>query len=465
MRIHNARLGFATNSSSSHSLLLLHDGVTVKDDDVANQEFGGNYFTAATRNSKLAYLAAIVRSAMLGLVNDNLARHVAQSLTGISVEEDGYIDHASVIALPRSWDLRGLDLTFLKELSDFLLQERLVILGGSDNDEDVQPPLPSGQLVRPNFSYDTREPLVARKDSRGYWTLFNTITGAKVRLSWDSEAVHADKADAPELVDLKITSYCPHACPYCYQDSTGNGVHADIGRLQTILRALRELEVFEVALGGGEPTAHPRFWELLLNIRHIYEITPNFSTRSIDWLYVPEKAAVVREVCGGFAISCSDDREVDRAVLACKIARIPLDKMSIQYVVGSRYGGAHWVMRSCDTHGVRCTLLGYKTAGRGGAWKPQSDDWVSSYQKCMEESINGLRVGVDTVLAAASAEALVKLKVAPCSYELKDGKFSMYVDAVENVIGPSSYEGERRKLPTEPGAALAAFIKSSFANW
>ena len=47
--IHNLRLGLATNSSSSHSLIFLAKKYPVKDHDINDGEFGWNFFTAASR--------------------------------------------------------------------------------------------------------------------------------------------------------------------------------------------------------------------------------------------------------------------------------------------------------------------------------------------------------------------------------------------------------------------------------
>jgi hypothetical protein len=462
--IQSVRLGFATNSSSTHSLLLLRKGGKLADVDVEAQDFGWSHFTAASRQAKGAYLAQLIRHAMRKLVNDETAIMIARSLTGITASSDGYIDHQSAFELPFSRDGQGLDLVFLKEFSAFLLRQDLAIFGGNDNDDVSHPSIGEGAVVDLAVPRDSRPGrLIARKDSRGYWVIFNVVTGTKVRFAW--EPMEVGKADAPELVDLKITSYCPHDCPYCYQGSTGTGVHASEESLRKILCALREMEIFEVAIGGGEPTAHPMFWDLLRDVRRLYEMVPNFSTRNIDWLHVPEKAAIVRDVCGGFAVSCSKPAEVDAVVLACRTARMPLDKLSIQHVVGSEYEGSLDILDRCSEHDLRCTLLGYKPVGRGTKWKPKKDDWIVSLKRYVEKvGWIGSKVGIDTVLASSSEKELKELDVEPHSYETKDGRFSMYADAVEATIGPSSYGGERMKLPLDD-SEFAPFMKKHFARW
>ena len=467
--VHSVRLGFATNSSSSHSLLLLRPGEKMKNEGVAGREFGWNPFVAASRHSRAVYVALHIKEALRRIVNEETAILIVESLTKIDASR-GYIDHQSVHDLPLSRDGQGIDMAFLGEFEAFMTQEGLVILGGNDNGR--KPPRRrhrQGRILRLGMPRDIHtSPYIARKDSRGYWTMFNLGTGAKVRFSWDGRDVSADKADAPELVDLKITSFCPHACPWCYQGSGTGGRHASDDDLNRILWALSALGVFEVAIGGGEPTCHPRFWDLLRQIRSMHMV-PNFSTRSLDWLYVPEKSAIVRDLCGGFAASVTEYTEVEHAIRMCRETRMPLEKLSIQYVVGTGYLQAENVMRSCREHDIRCTLLGYKQAGRGHDWEPKTDDWIGPFRRMLKDQERYPKIGIDTVLAKSSMERLKKLGIARESYEVEDGRFSMYVDAVENTMGPSSYGDVRLPLPDwnrrHPHEAMTRSMRTAFAGW
>jgi hypothetical protein len=57
MQVHNVRLGFATNSSSTHSIIFLKPGQTVADSDVEAREFGWDHWTAASSSAKRQYVA------------------------------------------------------------------------------------------------------------------------------------------------------------------------------------------------------------------------------------------------------------------------------------------------------------------------------------------------------------------------------------------------------------------------
>ena len=230
------------------------------------------------------------------------------------------------------------------------------------------------------------------------------------------------------------------------------------------------LKVFEVAIGGGEPTLHPHFWNLLRQIRRDHHMVPNFSTRSLDWLYVPEKAAVVREFCGGFAVSVTDYPDIEKVIQACAAGQIPLDKVSIQYVVGTHSMGAALVMERCRDHDLRCTLLGYKPTGRGKQWASMEDDWIAPFKKLLDDgerepALNSPKVGIDTCLAKSSQWQLRKLGVERHSYEILEGRFSMYVDAVSETMGPSSFSHIRRPLPCRFADEATIAMKTAFSQW
>ena len=179
------------------------------------------------------------------------------------------------------------------------MQDRVAILGGNDNVVEAHPLVQKhgGEFQVPwnGFHVD----IVCRKDDGGFWTIFDRHTGNKVRVSFDRPGLNAqcDRASSPELVDLKITDMCQHGCPYCYQDSGPNGVHAEEDMLFGMVDALSRLNVFELAIGGGEPTLHPKF-DRLLEYCHDKGIAANFSTRSLDWMRNDARREAIVKNCG-----------------------------------------------------------------------------------------------------------------------------------------------------------------------
>lgn len=217
----NVRLGFANNSSSSHSIVFLRNTNRAEelDTDPDNYEFGWDEFTASSKRTKENYLIATVGAQLKDLVGDNTARIVLGHLFGRSTSDmrlDGYVDHQSALIIPEDFHGRSIDIEYFNELSAVLLRDDVAVLGGNDNEENTHP-LSSDTAGRalsvPDDSYSNG--WVARKDG-STWAFFHRPTGNKIRFSFEDNVVY-EKSSLPELVDVKITDYCPYGCEFCYQ--------------------------------------------------------------------------------------------------------------------------------------------------------------------------------------------------------------------------------------------------------
>lgn len=448
-QVHQVRYGLATNSSSTHSILIL-PGVG-KDKEV-DGGFGWGFFTAATQESKGLYAALQLRYALLSMFNEDIAQTVAQAWTGVDLTEPGsyeqYIDHQSTWVLPCAWDEKGIDKGFFDDLHAFLMREDVLVLGGNDNTNKRHPLTrkPNAQKVDFPLPLDGgSKGLVCRKDpTNGAWTLFNRNTGTKIRMSFgdgvNGGSVAPTKAHAPELVDLKITNWCGAGCEFCYQDSTPTGVHGDRDFIYSVLRALGTMRVFEVAIGGGEPTAHPDFVEILRMCRY-HGMVPNFTTKARAWLHDHKRRLAILEHTGAFAFSIDTADDLADIASARDAYGISGSKVNCQLVMGTvnEYEFEE-ILEHAASRSMRLTLLGYKTNGRGSQVKPQDySRWVEIFKTVLDRSRFGLKLGIDTALAQDSGPALEALGVPSWCYEVKEGAFSMYIDAVTRKTGPSSY--------------------------
>jgi hypothetical protein len=466
-RLHSLRFGLATNSSSAHSLVFLSQPAF---DDGNGAQFGWDHFTAASRARKTDYLALLLLSAARQTAG---SQEAAEAITKewLAVAPSGdyesdrydYIDHQSIMTLPSTWAGGAVDRTFFEEFKAFLLQDDLAILGGNDNDGGDHP-LADGRdftLPLPRDQGGDNH-LVARKDLRfGHWTLFDRFSGTKIRFSLDDrERVAPARASAPELVDVKITDWCDLGCKYCYQGSTVQGRHAALADLDALAQTLADLQVFEVAIGGGEPTMHPDFLAILQAFRR-RGIVPNFTTRSLAWLQ-QDDAPEILATTGAFAFSVNSAAHVEQLVAALdarKIAHSKANIPNIQYVMGSTpLKALGEIAVKAQEENLRLTLLGYKTTGRGSTFKPHDyTGWLALLQK---QKV--YRTGIDTALAAEYEQEILAAKVPKWMFETVEGRFSMYIDAVEGVLAPSSYcaPEERRQVPV--GTLSAADVLLAF---
>lgn len=459
MQTLNVRLGFAANSSSTHSVVLPRKGRPQKDFD-----FGCQDFVQATAAEKTSYLAQTLYGELAFSLGEEIALAVVNDVFPEAAwdPENGCVDHQSSITVPRRVDQK-LCLQFFQELAGCLINDsKAVILGGSDfKDRDIDDENSTWQWLRRLADKHSGE-IVVRKSADGVWVVFNTSTGLKWHVRFDATPVMEPphKPEAPELVDVKITDYCTHGCAFCYQGSTADGAHAKLRDIEELIRILASAEVFEVVLGGGEPTEHPHFAAILHMIREA-GMVPSFTTNSTWWYQDRTIADAVWQCCGAVAHSLNGVRGVRDIALYPEAvsllhpgARSP--RLMFQYIP-----------ELCPLHTLRevaksvkdntLVLLGYKQLGRAN--KPAPYRHPEMFKLLREMQAKGemsCAIGIDTKLAQDYRKELKAAKIPKELYYVDEGRLSMYVDAVQHRFGRSSYDGDLTTYEHE-GEVLDAF--------
>lgn len=373
MKAISLRRGFATNSSSSHSIIFSADASKIPEGMADFCDFGWNYFIQKTQQEKMNYIYQAFSQSFGS--NEEMAEYFGVPVEMVENSEvDGYIDHESYGML---------DIVTAKSI---LHDDRFAILGGNDNQEDPDwiksfQKIDGGELSHISRKYEKF--LESGKDrqvthdydgstaiEKGVVTTFNNQDGVKVRYNMEGDG--EVYLSVPELVDIKITDYCPYGCSYCYQNSTEQGLHADYDKLVSMIELMKEKGVFELAIGGGEPTLHPRFHDIIeacvLKNDDGGFIVPNFTTRNLSvFKKGVDKTHNLLYSIGGFAYSVDGKKDVrkletvvrfwlnkamsfiDKAIQNPessnknlhkildfeRIARNILDKVSIQIVLGA----------------------------------------------------------------------------------------------------------------------------------
>lgn len=472
-KLHKLRLGLACNSSSSHSLIILPDGVKLDDDwgwsieeekdrysDLDDEmkeimmegsrkqferlesgeeyNFGWSFFTATSKKTKQQYLGQVLWNMLIRELPEKLATPILRDWMGIDLKE-GYIDHQSLWELPCEYNTRFPDREFYDELSNFILNDRVAVLGGNDNDENSHPQSDLGETAFVTLPEDGHSYFVCRKDKTyDFWTFFWPETGAKTRVTINNK-VEPERASVPELVDIKINDYCPFACKFCYQDSTADKGHSDPYALHYLFDELGQHKVFEVALGGGEPTMHPAFVNILRSARE-KGIVPNFTTKNIGWLRDPGQCAEIMQYAGAFAFSVERAEEIEKIATLVSLNKISKSKVNIQIVMGTLN---EWefakIVEACYNAKISLTLLGYKITGRGSEFKPEPYKWWLKVIKKLHKENKVFNLCIDTAIAKEYEQEILDAGIPKYVFEINEGKFSMYVDAVAKKVGPSSY--------------------------
>ena len=488
LHIFNVRRGFANNSSSSHSMVLMDPARPLRKRS-SDDGFGWSNFTLLDGDQKNQYLTSLLGSSLARSLGEQIALDVMKDLKLVAAEAPEWsapdIDHQSQIILPLNSSQDTPNLDFVRDFVAWAQRSDVAILGGNDN-SDGHPDHDKGLAVADWRNWLGHDVVAWKDTSNNTWSLFSKDNGLTLRMSFDDltqaqyhspyayERPSNTPASRPNLVDVKITDRCPFACAYCYQASTPKAPHASLSSIVEIASALSKAEVFEVAIGGGEPTLHPDFEQIIHEFKD-RGVVPNFTTRNIKWLQSERSVPTLKKV-GGFAVSVDHAQGMKDALAALSVMEQNLSahhgrvRPSIQVVVGTQSQQEFSDMMDALfslpwSSRPSLTLLGYKNNGFGAPYRLSAEkeqqiveatahwpQWVvDAYQrqeniKQAQAQANGKRhygsplwVSIDTALAQQSQDHLDKLPGGDKMFHTEEGTLSMYVDAVRQVMAPSSF--------------------------
>jgi len=455
MKIHNIRLGFACNSSSTHSFILFPkdkpDPSSEECGHLTIDDFNSEAFMVVDRRKKLDYIGTFLSHSLCykglpkyiweyyareWLEMDNPREFVSRSLSG-----------SDPIDLPIPVGGKLPCEEFFKEFKEWLLQENVILFGDNNNFTEAFRELSLkyegksliGRLQHNNFTRCRKDPVT------GYWLLFDKHTGNKLRIRFDDAPI--TYASIPELVDLKITDYCEQECEFCYANSTEKGRHAKTEDVITILRSLAQLGVPEVVLGGGEPTKHPDFKEIIKQA-YKYDLSVNFTTKNYAW-FTEENVKFLKKYVGRVAFSAqnaySDAKKIQSIVHYHDISSF---KYAVQMVDG--VSDIEKILSCLESYyGVKYVLLGYKAVGRGANCDERTLKSIESKKLkngSALSSLNQVNIGVDTKFLEDHREEIEALNIPELLYTPYEGHFSMAIDAVKMTMAPSSYAPESQHV-------------------
>ena len=261
------------------------------------------------------------------------------------------------------------------------------------------------------------------------------------------------KSEFPYLVDIKITTKCNHNCWWCYADSctVEEGKDADAYFVCNALgTALHEARVFEVVLGGGEPTLFYDKHDGYAKLSYVVEgyrskgFKVSMTTRNYEWYKLEDFQRSVQSL-HAIAISCETIADLKKAVelreQICNVPWLPGRGDSVQITI-QKILQLHSLqqlkgfLKACHDLGFyNVTLLGFKLWGRAmdsGFGFPYDKKWVDVAAK------SELNIGVDSALVQAYGPALKEAGVPGWMVQGAEGRQTCYIDAVTKTIYPSS---------------------------
>lgn len=178
------KISFITNSSSSHYIMKTNKKLK---DDIQSTYYGWDYFTIASRDEKLKYMAVTLFVNLIQLKSEQSIDdivNIVEDATGIELKDNEFgIDHQSLIVLPKSYESNKINIKFFKDLLDYILQDNIVILGGNDNDSTPHNYITYCKHIPFRLMYDEKNNLFCTKENE-YWILSDKINKYKQRIKF-----------------------------------------------------------------------------------------------------------------------------------------------------------------------------------------------------------------------------------------------------------------------------------------
>lgn len=306
-------------------------------------------------------------------------------------------------------------------------------------------------MMKPLGSYDN-----------GNYTVTIYPDGTKIR---QNDLDHFS-ADFPESIDLKITNQCNLGCPMCHERSTPDGEHADL----LSLSFLDHMHPYtELAIGGGNPLAHPDLVSFLRRMKEqkvICNLTVNEAhlqqehRNSYGFVHRLTHGKLIRGL--GISISHVDPVFVDHWSHY---------DSAVFHVINGLFTFDLFKELSEATKGrAKVLILGYKNWGRG-------EDYLASKGGSLPDMVTReqLKQMIDEkwfkvisfdnlALSQIQVRDVIHSDLWNQIYMGDDGQHTMYVDMVKREFATNSTSADRKPLLPTIDEMFAEVKRSSHAN-
>lgn len=281
-----------------------------------------------------------------------------------------------------------------------------------------------------------------RRDIGDYHFMADDKTGMTLR--WGKTLQENPMfAPVPELADISISNHCTKGCSFCYRNSKDNHEFMDIEDYCYVLDAMNHQEygnVFQIALGGGEPLEHPDFLAIIDETNR-RGIVPNFTTNGIH--LTSQICKVIKGKIGAVALSVT----TVNGILMDKIALLNQEgiKVNIHYVVSTEnIEEATSILLGLQNQyfkGINAVIfLTYKPAGRANdKYILKNGNSLNNFLCAIEEKdVKKPRIGFDACFVPM---LLHNTNICPDLVDTCEGGFfSVYIDH-RMEVSPCSFSG------------------------
>ena len=280
------------------------------------------------------------------------------------------------------------------------------------------------------------------KYQNGNYTVTILKDGTKIRYN----TLDFFAPEKPESMDVKITNCCDMGCPMCHEDSKPNGKHGDILNVP-FFDTLNPYT--EIAIGGGNPLSHPDLIPFLEQLKS-KKLIPSMTVNQVHFmknLDLIEELVNKKLIYGiGVSLNSVNDEFIEA------IQKFP---NAVIHVIN---GIVHPIqLEGLANKGLKILILGYKEFRRGNVMYANMgsviEEMKSSLYNILPAMINNNWFDVvsfdNLAIKQLNPKRLMSDEQWNQSYLGGDGKFSMYVDLVNQEFAKSSVSTERYPITAD----------------
>ena len=459
----NFRKGFATNSSSTHSLIYRNKDEMFEDMNIFELDYYDRCDStiAASKKAKIKYIAAYCYwNKFLFEVMCKYYPEMEQYIPLIKEQEKSNKEktYKNIFGM----HTRGAFITpgqenvefNIKTLCNIIDNDDIIIVGGSDEQDFVYDTCENHKEVTTADDINNKYAVVKNGN---YWVGINEWRGNRIRFNQKPEDC---VPEYPELIDLKITNQCEHRCPFCYMSSDTTGKHADISFLNQVIENVSSNEYsehktrVEFAIGGGNILLYPHLEDLFKHLKergHIINTTINVKDvpkicKDAEFKYCIDENTgnenglfnLFDTYVKGLGISINDekdlvilrDHDINEILKNCKVTLHIIPEL-----IGAKKARSI-INKAYKMKYYNVLLLGYKTNNRGATQKHSVLN-----DKDLHELLDDVyNIGVDTTFANRYKDWIKKNFDTNVTITWNEGEYSMYIDGVTENAYKSSYQ-------------------------
>lgn len=261
--------------------------------------------------------------------------------------------------------------------------------------------------------------------------------GTKIRETDEDNFISA----YPENIDIKVTDYCDMGCLMCHENSTVNGKHGDILNADFI----NTLHPYtELAIGGGNPLAHPHLIPFLEKLRE-RNIIPNLT---INQRHFEKDRQLIRKLVDDklvYGIGVSLVEATSDFVNLIK----QYDNAVIHTINGILTAKQVEILKN---NNLKILILGYKIFRRGVDFFNAASDTIINNQIWLDNALPEIvqqfkAVSFDNLaIKQLNVKQLMSEEEWNEFYMGDDGQYTMYIDMVNRKFAKNSIAETRYDL-------------------